>query len=118
VAQASLKYLERSPAAIKLTYSSRGPYGLIWEFEGTTANGSITIEETREQVILHTIDIEPQRTGLGSLIIESLKQYSNQENKQLLIPAVMNLPFFSRFSWLSWSEPENDDKMWAARYYG
>lgn len=101
---------------ITLGYRSQGPYGPICEFTSGQTNGSISLEETDRKVILHTIDIEPKRTGLGSEIIEQLRQYCERENKDLLIPAVINLPFFARFVWLNWSEPKRENQLWAANY--
>lgn len=99
---------------LQLTYSSRGPYGLIWEFSAEGAGGSITLREEAEVVILETIDIEPSGTGLGSAIIERLRLYADQEGKELSIPAVFNPSFFARFDWLEWSGPRGD--LWSALY--
>lgn len=111
-----LTALEASPIGLVMTYSSLGPYGTIWEFDGPTANGSITIKEDGDQVILDTIDIDPVGTGLGTKIVDFLHDYADRQGKRLEIPAVINLPFFARFNWLSWVEPESEEQLWAATY--
>lgn len=111
-----LEFLARSDLGFLLTYESLGPYGRIWEFKCGEAEGSITLNEDRDKVVLDTIDIEPQGTGLGVRIVEAVRDYSELSGKRLIVPGVMNLDFFARFSWLEWTEPKDGRSLWHAEY--
>ena len=113
-----LTELAAEPTDLSFDYCSQGPYGTIWEFSAPAAKGSITLHESDDRVVLDTIDIEPQGTGLGTAIVTSLRLYVDRRGKTLAIPAAMNLRFFARFDWLDWSEPEAEGKSWSAIYRG
>lgn len=112
----ALAALQDKPAELSFTFSSQGPYGEIWEFSSGEVAGSITLHEDNSKVCLETIDVEPLGTGLGSHIMSSLKDYCDKCSKELLVPGVMNLDFFSRFPWLSWQEPGEGEELWIAKY--
>ena len=101
---------------LRFIYQSQGPFGTIWEFEKDGREGSVTLQEEKKLVALHSIDIEPQGSGLGAAVIESLRDYCQLENKQLQITGVMNLDFFARFKWLEWSEPKQGKTLWTANF--
>jgi len=112
----ALLSLKRAPTSLSLTHRSQGPFGEIWEFICPEAEGSITVIESHGKVILETIDVQPMGTGVGSKIVEGLRDYCQSSGKRLLIPKVMNLEFFSHFDWLDWNEPDPGQSLWAASW--
>ena len=65
---------------LRFICQSQGPFGTIWEFEKDGREGSVTLQEEKKLVALHSIDIEPQGSGLGAAVIESLRDYCQLEN--------------------------------------
>lgn len=113
----AIMFLTRSSLRVDLVHESRGPYGRLFEFQAPDlGEGSLTIQEDDSQIVLDTIDIEPQGTGLGTQIIDLLREYADLSGKIFKVPGVMNLDFFSRFSWLEWTEPIDGQALWSAEY--
>ena len=73
---------------------------------GTLICGAVTVEfelgEDARTVALKSIWCHPAGTGIGTAVIEAMKEYADHTGKDLLVEEIENDRFFDRFPF--WTE--------------
>ncbi|MBB6444059.1 hypothetical protein [Bacillus benzoevorans] len=67
----------------------------------------IDIELKGDYVLLYKLFIKEKGTGLGSRILNTLKQYVDDHGGTLMVCLVINQEFFNKFDWLEFDEYQN-----------
>lgn len=75
--------------------------------QGKDGTFTLLLDETDTRITLSAIATQVKGTGLGSKIMEDLKEYSDASAKLLIVDDVQNPEFFKRFDWLEHKESLN-----------
>lgn len=80
---------------------------LSYSYELTFSDNAcvLDIETDGEYITLSKIFIQHKGKGLGSEILDIIKEFAFREDKKFLVVQVINPLFFSRFKWLEQTGP-------------
>lgn len=68
--------------------------------EGPKGTYTLAIDETDTKIFMHAIGTKEKGTGLGTEIMNQLKEYADSTKKVFTVVDVYNEKFFDKFKWL------------------
>lgn len=68
--------------------------------EGLKGTYTLAIDETDTKIFMHAIGTKEKGTGLGTEIMNQLKEYADSTKKVFTVVDVYNEKFFDKFKWL------------------